>query len=141
MSDIMDLCELSPAYVRAIAPYQPGKPITELAREFGLDERSIVKLASNENPRGLSPKALAAIQAALPDLARYPDGFELTQALSKKLGVPAQQIVLGNGSNDVLELAGMAFLAPGCSAVYSQHAFAVYPLAMQARGAQSVASG
>ena len=138
MSDIMDLCELSPAYVRAIAPYQPGKPITELAREFGLDERSIVKLASNENPRGISPKALAAIKAALPELGRYPDGFDLTQALSEKLGVPAQQIVLGNGSNDVLELAGMAFLAPGCSAVYSQHAFAVYPLATQARGAQSI---
>jgi histidinol-phosphate aminotransferase len=138
MSDIMDLCELSPAYVRAIAPYQPGKPITELAREFGLDQRSIVKLASNENPRGVSPKALAAIQAALPELARYPDGFELTQALSQRLGVPMPQIVLGNGSNDVLELAGMAFLAPGRSAVYSQHAFAVYPLATQARGAHSI---
>jgi len=138
MSDIMDLCELSPAYVRAIAPYQPGKPITEVAREFGLDQRSIVKLASNENPRGVSPKALAAIAAVLPDLARYPDGFELTQALSERLGVPMQQIVLGNGSNDVIELAGMAFLAPGCSAVYSQHAFAVYPLATQARGAQSI---
>ena len=134
----MDLCELSPAYVRAIAPYQPGKPITELAREFGLDEQSIVKLASNENPRGISPKALAAIKAALPELGRYPDGFDLTQALSAKLGVQAQQIVLGNGSNDVLEFAGMAFLAPGCSAVYSQHAFAVYPLATQARGAQSI---
>ena len=134
----MDLCELSPAYVRAIAPYQPGKPITELAREFGLDERSIVKLASNENPRGISPKALAAVKAALPELGRYPDGFDLTQALSQRLGVSMQQIVLGNGSNDVLELAGMAFLAPGCSAVYSQHAFAVYPLATQARGAHSI---
>ncbi len=138
MSDIMDLCEQSPAYVRAIAPYQPGKPITELARELGLDERSIVKLASNENPRGISPKALAAVKAALPELARYPDGFELTRALSQRLGVTMQQIVLGNGSNDVLEHAGMAFLAPGCSAVYSQHAFAVYPLATQARGAQSI---
>jgi len=138
MPDIMDLCEFSPAYVRAIAPYQPGKPISELARELGLDERSIVKLASNENPRGISPKALAAIKGALPDLGRYPDGFELTRALSEKLGVPAQSIVLGNGSNDVLELAGMAFLAPGSSAVYSQHAFAVYPLATQARGAQSL---
>lgn len=134
----MDLCERSPAYVRAIAPYLPGKPITEVARELGLDERSIVKLASNENPRGLSPRAQAAIVAALPDLARYPDGFELSQALSQRLGVPAQQIVLGNGSNDLLELAGMAFLAPGASAVYSQHAFAVYPLATQARGAASI---
>ena len=138
MSDIMDLCERSPAYVRAIAPYQPGKPITELAREFGLDEKSIVKLASNENPSGISPKALAAVKAALPELARYPDGFELTQALSQRLGVAMEQIVLGNGSNDVLEFAGMAFLAPGRSAVYSQHAFAVYPLATQARGAQGI---
>jgi len=138
MPDIMDLCERSPAYVRAIAPYQPGKPITELARELGLAENSIVKLASNENPRGISPKALEAVKRALPELGRYPDGFELTQALSARLGVPAEQIVLGNGSNDVLELAGMAFLAPGCSAVYSQHAFAVYPLATQARGAQSL---
>ena len=134
----MDLCELSPSYVRDIAPYQPGKPITELAREFGLDEGSIVKLASNENPRGISPKALEAVKRVLPELGRYPDGFELTQALSERLGVAAQNIVLGNGSNDVLELAGMAFLAPGCSAVYSQHAFAVYPLATQARGAQSI---
>ncbi len=138
MSAIMDLCELSPAYIRAIAPYQPGKPISELAREFGLDERAIVKLASNENPRGISPKALAAVKAALPELARYPDGFDLTQALSRRLGVSMQQIVLGNGSNDVLEMAGMAFLAPDCSAVYSQHAFAVYPLATQARGALSI---
>jgi histidinol-phosphate aminotransferase len=137
-SDIMDICELSPAYVRAIAPYQPGKPITEVARELGLDERAIVKLASNENPRGISPKALAAVKAALPELGRYPDGFDLTRALSQRLGVSMQQIVLGNGSNDVLELAGMAFLAPGCSAVYSRHAFAVYPLATQARGAESI---
>ena len=138
MSDIMDLCELSPAYVRAIAPYPPGKPIAELARELGLEERSIVKLASNENPRGPSPKALAAIEAALPELARYPDGFELTQTLSQRLGVTMQQIVLGNGSNDVIELAGMAFLAPGCSAVSSQHAFAIYLLATQARGAHNI---
>ncbi len=138
MSNLLDICELSPAYVRAIAPYQPGKPITALAREFGLDERAVVKLASNENPRGISPKALAAVKAALPELARYPDGFELSEALSRRLGVAMEQIVLGNGSNDVLELAGMAFLAPGCSAVYSQHAFAVYPLATQARGAHSI---
>ncbi len=138
MPDTMDICQLSPAYVRAIAPYQPGKPISELAREFGLDEKSIVKLASNENPRGISPKALEAVKAALPDLGRYPDGFDLTRALSERLGVAMGQIVLGNGSNDVLELAGMAFLAPGCSAVYSQHAFAVYPLATQARGAHSI---
>src|ERR1035437_10326696 len=127
MSDIMDLCELSPAYVRAIAPYQPGKPITEVAREFGLDQRSIVKLASNENPRGVSPKALAAIAAALPELARYPDGFELTQALSQRLGVPMQQIVLGNGSNDVLELAGMGVFLPRFPARHFAPRFSVLP--------------
>jgi histidinol-phosphate aminotransferase len=133
-----DPCERAPAYIRAIAPYQPGKPISELAREMGLDEAKIIKLASNENPLGLSPRARAAIEAALPELARYPDGFDLTKALARKLGVAMDGIVLGNGSNDVLEMVGGAFLAPGRSAVYSQHAFAVYPLATQARGAKGI---
>jgi histidinol-phosphate aminotransferase len=133
-----DPCERSPAYIRAIAPYQPGKPISELAREMGLDEAGIVKLASNENPLGLSPRARTAIEAALPELARYPDGFDLIKALSGKLGVGMDCIVLGNGSNDVLEMVGAAFLAPGRSSVYSQHAFAVYPLATQARGAKGI---
>ncbi len=137
----MDLQELSPAYVRSIAPYQPGKPISELAREMGLDEAKIVKLASNENPRGIGPRTRAAIDASLRDLARYPDGggFELKQALARRFGVEQTQIVLGNGSNDVLELVSLAFLAPGTSAVYSQHAFAVYPLATMARGARGIA--
>ena len=136
----MDLSELSPAYVRSIAPYQPGKPISELAREYGLDERKIVKLASNENPRGVGPRTRAAIEAAFGDIARYPDGngYELKLALSKRYGVDMTQIVLGNGSNDVLELVALAFLGPGLSAVYSQHAFAVYPLATQARGARAI---
>ena len=136
----MDLSELSPAYVRSIAPYQPGKPISELARELGLDERKIVKLASNENPRGVGPRTRAAIEGAFGDIARYPDGngYELKLALSKRYGVEMSQIVLGNGSNDVLELVALAFLGPGLSAVYSQHAFAVYPLATQARGARAI---
>ena len=137
-SVLADLCERSPSYIRAIAPYQPGKPITELAREMGLDEKSIVKLASNENPMGLSPKARAAIERALPELSRYPDGFVLTKALADRLHLGLDQIVLGNGSNDVLELVAGAFLAPGRSAVFSQHAFAVYPLATQARGARCI---
>jgi histidinol-phosphate aminotransferase len=137
----IDLCELSPSYVRSIAPYQPGKPISELAREMGLEERSIVKLASNENPRGVGPRTRAAVEAALADLARYPDGngYELKVALSRRHGLDLSSIVLGNGSNDVLELVSMAFLAPGRSAVLSQHAFAVYPLATQARGARVIA--
>ena len=136
----MDLCDLAPGYVRAIAPYQPGKPIAELAREMGLDPAVIVKLASNENPLGPSPLALQAIQACLPELARYPDGngFALKLALAQRYGVQSAQIVLGNGSNDVLEFAARAFLKPGDSAVYSQHAFAVYPLVVQAVGARGI---
>jgi histidinol-phosphate aminotransferase len=137
---LIDPCELSPSYVRSIAPYQPGKPISELAREMGLDEAGIVKLASNENPRGIGPRTRAAIDAALADIARYPDGngFELKQALAARYGVDMSAIVLGNGSNDVLELVALAFLGPGRAAVMSQHAFAVYPLATQARGARSI---
>ena len=137
---LMDLCELSPAWIRSIAPYQPGKPVSELAREMGLDEKKIVKLASNENPRGIGPRTRAAIDAAMAEIARYPDGngFELKQALSRRFGVDMAGIVLGNGSNDVLELVALAFLGAGRSAVMSQHAFAVYPLATQARGARSI---
>jgi histidinol-phosphate aminotransferase len=133
-------CDLAPAYVRGIAPYQPGKPISELAREMGLDPSTIVKLASNENPLGVSPKAMVALRAALDDMARYPDGngFVLKDAICRKFGVNHAQIVLGNGSNDVLELAARAFLQPGVEAVFSQHAFAVYPLVIQAVGATGI---
>ncbi len=137
----MPIQDLAPSYIRSIAPYQPGKPIAELAREFGLQESSIIKLASNENPLGVSPKAQAAIRAVLNGLALYPDGngFELKQALSRHLSVGMDQLVLGNGSNDVLELAARAFLAPENSAVYAQHAFAVYPLVVQAMGCKGIA--
>lgn len=137
---LLDVCERAPEYVRAIAPYQPGKPISELARELSLDERDIVKLASNENPRGASPKALAAMRVAVEETGRYPDGngFALKQALSMRYGLSPDRIVLGNGSNDVLEMAARAFLGPRSSAVYSQHAFAVYPLATQATGAAGI---
>lgn len=133
----MDCCDFAPSYVRSIAPYQPGKPIPELARELGLDEKNIVKLASNENPMGASPKAIAAMQAAIPGLALYPDGsgYEFKSALMVKYRVAREQIVLGNGSNDVLELVARAFLSRESSAVFAQHAFAVYPLAVQAIGA------
>ena len=136
----MDPCELSPSYVRSIAPYQPGKPISELARELGLKEENIVKLASNENPRGIGPRTRAAIEASLGDIARYPDGngHDLKTALSRRYGVDMGSITLGNGSNDVLELVALAFLGPGRSAVYAQHCFAVYPLATQARGARGI---
>ncbi|MCC6868063.1 MAG: aminotransferase class I/II-fold pyridoxal phosphate-dependent enzyme, partial [Burkholderiales bacterium] len=127
-------------YVARIAPYLPGKPIEELARELGLDPATIVKLASNENPRGPSPAALRAVAAAAAELTRYPDGngFLLKEALAARLRVPPAQIVLGNGSNDILELATLAYLRPGDHAVYAQHAFAVYPLATLARGATGI---
>jgi histidinol-phosphate aminotransferase len=131
---------LAPDYIRAIAPYLGGKPIAELAREMGLNEADIVKLASNENPLGISPKAQMAIDEAVHDIARYPDGnsFELRNCVSEKFGVAHNQIVFGNGSNDILELAARAFLHAGCEAIYSQHAFAVYPLVTQAVGATGV---
>ncbi len=130
----------APDYIRAIAPYQGGKPISELAREMGLVEADIVKLASNENPLGISPKAQMAIEDAIADIARYPDGnsFALRDAVSKKFNVKPNQIVFGNGSNDILELAARAFLNACCESIYSQHAFAVYPLVTQAVGATGV---
>lgn len=136
----IDPCERVAPHVKAIAPYVPGKPISELAREFGLEESSIVKLASNENPLGPSPKGLAAARDALRDVALYPDGagFALKAALCRKLGVAQENIVLGNGSNDVLDMAARAFLGAGTSAVYAQHAFAVYPIATQTVGAQGI---
>jgi len=134
----MSLIECSPAHVRALSPYVPGKPIGALAREFGLPESSIIKLASNENPLGMSPRARLAAEAALQEAYRYPDQYELLALLARKLGVDSAQIVLGNGSNDVLDLAARAFLMPGTSAVLAQYAFAVYSLATQAMGAASL---
>ena len=124
--------------VRTLAPYVPGKPIEELQRELGLTD--IIKLASNENPFGASPAALAAMQRAIADTWLYPDGSGhlLKQKLAAKLGVDSTQITLGNGSNDLLVMLAEAFLGPGLEAVYSQYAFAVYPIAVQATGATGV---
>ena len=136
----MSIASLAPDYIRAIMAYQPGKPISELAREMGIAEESIVKLASNENPLGMSVRARDAAIAAIGEISRYPDGgaFALKKALCARFGVKPEQLVIGNGSNDILELASQAFLAPGLSAVYSRHAFAVYPLATNARGARGI---
>lgn len=138
--EFMSLLDHALGNIKQIAPYQPGKPITEVARELGLAVDSIIKLASNENPLGMSPKARAAVQAAIDGLARYPDDFELKAALAKHAGVNTNQIVLGNGSNDVLELIAQVFLAPGRSAVFSAHAFAVYPLATMGVGGECIAA-
>lgn len=128
------------SHVRAIAPYVGGKPISEVAREFGLDESKIVKLASNENPLGMPESAKKAMAKAAEDLGRYPDsnGFDLKNALAKKLNVPFEWITLGNGSNDILELTARAVAQEGDEVVFSKHAFAVYPLATQAVGGKAV---
>lgn len=130
----------APSYVQGIAPYQAGKPISELARELGLEESTIVKLASNENPLGIPDSAKRAMSAAIDDLGRYPDsnGFELKAAIARKFKVPAEWITLGNGSNDVLELAARALVQQGQSIVYAQHSFAVYALSTQAIGARAI---
>jgi len=129
-----------PVHIAASAPYQAGKPIDELAREIGIPEPEIVKLASNENPLGMSPKARAAMLAALDELARYPDanGFSLKAALSARHDVPLDWITLGNGSNDILEMAASVFLEPGKSAVFSQYGFIVYAQATQRIGATAI---
>ncbi|MES2534439.1 MAG: histidinol-phosphate transaminase [Pseudomonadota bacterium] len=132
--------QFGPDYVRAIAPYQSGKPISEVAREFGLDESKIIKLASNENPSGMPESARLAMLAAVADIGRYPDanGFDLKATVSAKYDVPQDWITLGNGSNDILELAAHALVQPGQSVIYAEYAFIVYALATQGVGARSV---
>lgn len=134
------MSHFGPDYIRALAPYQAGKPIAEVAREFGLDEASIVKLASNENPFGIPQSSIDAMQAAAAELGRYPDanGFDLKEALAKRYDVPASWLTLGNGSNDLLEIAAHAFVSRDQSVVFSQYAFAIYALATQGVGARSI---
>ena len=136
----VDYQSLAVKGVQALSPYQPGKPIEELAREFGLNPEEIIKLASNENPLGPSEKAMAAARKALEESCLYPDGngFDLKQALANRFGVATNQITLGNGSNDVLEVIARCFAGPDSEVVFSQYAFAVYPLVAQAIGARGV---
>ncbi len=132
-----NISQLAVQGVQKLIPYKAGKPVDELERELGLTE--IVKLASNENALGPGSKAIAAIKNTLPELSRYPDGngFALKMALAKKLNVSIEQITLGNGSNEILELLARTFLTPELEVVFSQHALAVYPLVTQAVGAKA----
>jgi histidinol-phosphate aminotransferase len=125
---------LANTHILGIAPYEPGKPIEELERELGI--HNAIKLASNENPLPPSERVQAAISAALAHLNRYPDGsgFYLRQALAKKHGVTQDQIVLGNGSNELIELAVRTFLKPGDEAIVPHPSFVVYPMIVQASG-------
>jgi len=133
-----DFYHLATPGVQGLHPYQPGKPVEELERELGISNS--IKLASNENPQGPSQVAMAAVQAALGESCRYPDasGFKLKQALSAHYNIAADTITLGNGSNDVLELIGRAFVVPGDEVIYAQHAFVVYMLVAQSTGATAV---
>lgn len=134
----MNLCDLAVESIVSLQPYVPGKPIEELQRQYGI--KDVVKLASNESPIGLSQAAVAAIALATRDLSRYPDGngFALKYALAEKHQIDAKQITLGNGSNDVLELIARCFASPTDEVIFSQYAFAIYPLVAQAIGASLV---
>ena len=133
----MKSVEHVPEYIRSLIPYEPGKPIEEVEREYGI--ANSVKLASNENPLGPSPKAVAALRAKLDQLHLYPDGdcFYLKAGLAKKLGVAPETLIFGNGSNEIIELAARTFMRAGDEAVMAEQAFVVYQLIVQAVGGKS----
>src|SRR5258706_1671986 len=133
----MKITEQVPEYIRSLIPYEPGKPIEEVEREYGIADS--VKLASNENPLGPSPKALAAMRNRLDQLHLYPDGdcYYLKNRLAKKLGVAPDQVIFGNGSNEIIELAARTFLRPGDEAVMAEQAFVGYQLIVQTLGGKS----
>ncbi len=132
--------ELANPQLRELAIYEPGKPIEETGRELGVDPSTIIKLASNENPLGPSPKALRAMHAALENAHLYPDGsgFYLRKALATKLSVAPHNVILGNGSNEVIEFLGHAFLNPGDDVITCQYAFIVYKLLATAFGVRTI---
>ncbi len=133
-----DLNALANEGIRSLHPYLPGKPVSELERELGIT--NIIKLASNENPLGCSPHAIEAIHCELSEIARYPDanGYYLKEAICQQLGCTMEQLTLGNGSNDVLDLIARTFAGPGSEVIFSQHAFVVYPIVTKAVEAEAV---
>lgn len=130
-------CDPQP-YIMSLTPYQPGLPIELVARKYGLKPADIIKLASNENPLGMSPKARQAIDAALKEGHRYPENYALEQALARFYDIPMEQIVVANGSTGVLDLIAKTFLGEGCEAISSEYAFAMYPIMTQTAGALNV---
>lgn len=125
------------SYIKNLAPYQPGLPIEIVARRYSLKTDSIIKLASNENPHGPSPAAIAAIKRSLQSSHRYPDIFQLMRSLSQDLHMPESSLVIGNGSNDIIDLIARTFLGENDESIISQYAFAMYDVATQAAGASS----
>lgn len=138
MSSAFEPGKLAVKGIAGLRPYTPGKPVEALERELGISD--IIKLASNENPSGASPKALAALKTTEPEIYRYPDGngYELKRSLAAHLNLEPGQITLGNGSNEILELLARTFVTPDDEVLFSQHAFAVYPIVTQAVGARAV---
>ena len=126
--------------IATLPVYVPGRPIEEVARELGLDPSGVIKLASNENPLGPSPKALAALERSLKGVHLYPDGssFHLKRALAERLYLDPGHLILGNGSNEIIEFVGHAFLRPGDDVVVSQYCFAVYPIVTALFGARLI---
>jgi histidinol-phosphate aminotransferase len=137
---VTSIWELANPQLRDIKVYEPGKPIEETARELGIEPDAIIKLASNENPLGPSPKAARAMRAALENAHLYPDGtgFYLCKAVAAKLGVSPENVILGNGSNEVIEFLGHAFLNPGDEVITSQYAFIIYKLLASAFAACTI---
>ena len=137
MSATLDYAGLAADAICDLAPYEPGKPPEQLEREYGISDA--LKLASNENPQGPSPAVTTALDNALADCNRYPDGagFRLRAKLAEQLGVGQAQITLGNGSNDILVLLAETFLTSQCAAIYDQYSFVVYRTAVQATGAEA----
>jgi histidinol-phosphate aminotransferase len=136
----MSLWNQANPQLRGLVSYEPGKPIDEVARELGLDPADIIKLASNENPLGPSPLARRAMVEALGQAQLYPDGggYRLREAIAKRFGLAMKNVILGNGSNEIIEFAGHAFLKPGDEVVTAGHAFVVYKLMATLFGATTV---
>jgi histidinol-phosphate aminotransferase len=137
---MQSIWDIANPQLRDLAVYEPGKPIEETARELGADASTIIKLASNENPLGPSPKAVAAMRAALDCAQLYPDGggYYLREAIAAKLGVKREETILGSGSNEIIEFLGHAFLGAGDDVVTSQHAFIAYKLVAKVFGARTI---
>jgi len=136
----MTIWDYANPQLRDLVSYEPGKPIEDVARELGLDPKSIIKLASNENPLGPSPKAVAAMKTALESCQLYPDGggWKLRTAIAEKFGMERENVILGNGSNEIIELIGHAFLKPGDEVIAAEHAFVVYKLMATLFGANTI---
>ncbi len=136
----MSIWDYAKPQLRDLIAYEPGKPIEDVARELGLEPDEIIKLASNENPIGPSPKAVEAMKEAVENVHFYPDGggWRLRNAIAEKFGLNRENVILGNGSNEIIELIGHAFLNPGDNVIVADHAFVVYKLMATLFGADTI---